>query len=161
MDEQSRIAPQKPNRRSPRAGFSGGRGFRRHLLSRSSVRVEVRDGEVRRLRICGSLGNCYGNTGSGLTEDRKYMAAAGKGERQRRISGDGEAEAEMTVTDAISSPPPSKGVTPMIMWIKWQKISHARSPPAPTPTASATARSAAARACGMPLSFSQLLNLDE
>ena len=157
MDEQSRIAPQKPNRRSPRAGFSGGRGFWRHLLSRSSVRAEVRDGEVRRLRICGSLENYYGKTGSGLTEDRKYMAAAGKGERQRRIPGDGGAEAERTVTDA-------KGVTPVIIWIKWQKTCHARSlaclataRPAPT----AMARSAAARACDMPLSFSQLLNLDE
>ena len=28
MDEQSRIAPQKPNRRSPRVGFLGERGFR-------------------------------------------------------------------------------------------------------------------------------------
>ena len=56
MNEQSRIAPQKPNRRLPRAGFSGGRGFQRHLLSRNSVRTELRDGEVRRLLICGSLG---------------------------------------------------------------------------------------------------------
>ena len=89
------------------------------------------------------------------------MAAAGKGERQRRIPGDGGAEAERTVTDA-------KGVTPviiMIIWIKWQKTCHARSlasclataRPAPT----AMARPAAARACGMPLYFSQLLNLDE
>ena len=30
-----------------------------HLLSRSSVRAEVRDGEVRRLLICGSLGSGY------------------------------------------------------------------------------------------------------
>ena len=45
VDEQSRIAPQKPNYRTPRARFSGGRGFRRHLLSRYSVRAEVRDGE--------------------------------------------------------------------------------------------------------------------
>ena len=30
VDEQSRIAPQKPNRRTPRARFSSGRGFRRH-----------------------------------------------------------------------------------------------------------------------------------
>ena len=59
MDEQSRIASQKPNRRSPRAGFSGGRGFRRHLLSRSSVRAEVWDGEIRKLLICGSLGSGY------------------------------------------------------------------------------------------------------
>ena len=41
VDEQSWIAAQKPNRRSSRAGFSGGRGFRRHLLSRCSVRAEV------------------------------------------------------------------------------------------------------------------------
>ena len=47
MDEQSRIAPQKPNRRTPRARFSGGRGFRRHLLSRYSVRAEDLDGEAR------------------------------------------------------------------------------------------------------------------
>ena len=57
MDEQSQIAPQKSNRRSPRAGFSGGRGFRRHLLSRYSVRVEVWDGKDRGLQRCGSLGN--------------------------------------------------------------------------------------------------------
>ena len=53
MDEQSRIAPQKPNRRTPHASFSSGRGFRRQLLSRCSVRVEVRDGEARRLLRCG------------------------------------------------------------------------------------------------------------
>ena len=46
VDEQSRIAPQKPNRRAPRARFSHERGFRRHLLSRYSVRAEVRDGEA-------------------------------------------------------------------------------------------------------------------
>ena len=75
------------------------------------------------------------------------MAATGKGERQRRIPGDGEAEAEKTVTDAISSPPPSKGVTPVIMWIKWQKTGHARPLarcPAPACLAMATARPAAA-----------------
>ena len=53
LDEQSRIAPQKPNHRAPRARFSGGRGFRRHLLSRYFVRAEVRDGEARRLLRCG------------------------------------------------------------------------------------------------------------
>ena len=37
----------------------------------------------------------------------------GKGERQRRFQGDGEPKG--TVTDAISSPPPSKGETPVIM----------------------------------------------
>ena len=31
------IALQKPNRRTPRARFAGGRGFQRHLLFRSSV----------------------------------------------------------------------------------------------------------------------------
>ena len=41
VDEQSRIAPQKPNRRSPRARFSDGRGFQRHLLSRYTVRAHV------------------------------------------------------------------------------------------------------------------------
>ena len=53
VDEQLWIAPQKPNRGSPRAWFSGGRGFRRHLLSCYSVRVEVRDGEARELLSCG------------------------------------------------------------------------------------------------------------
>ena len=66
VDEQSRIGPQKPNRCAPRARFSGGRGFRRHLLSRYSMRAEVRDGETRRLRKCGSLGSGCGSTGSGL-----------------------------------------------------------------------------------------------
>ena len=53
VDEQLRIAPQKPNRRTPRARFSSRRGFRRHLISRCSVRAEVRDGEDRRLLRCG------------------------------------------------------------------------------------------------------------
>ena len=72
MDEQSRIAPQKPNRRSPRAGFSGGRGFRRHLLPRSSVRAEVRDGEVRRAADLWFSREWLRKMGSGLTEDRIY-----------------------------------------------------------------------------------------
>ena len=55
VDEQSRITPQKPNRRSPYAGFLGGRGFQRHLLSRSSVRAEVRDGESQRVAEMWSL----------------------------------------------------------------------------------------------------------
>ena len=55
VDEQSRIAPQKPNRRSFRARFSGGRGFWRHLLSRYSVRAEVRDGESQRAAEMWSL----------------------------------------------------------------------------------------------------------
>ena len=41
------IAPQKPNRHTPRARFAGGRGFRRHLLSRCSVRTEVWDGDAK------------------------------------------------------------------------------------------------------------------
>ena len=69
VNEQSRIAPQKPNRRAPRARFSSGRGFWRHLLSRYSVRVEVRDGETRRLRKCGSLGSGCGRTFFRFTED--------------------------------------------------------------------------------------------
>ena len=73
VDEQSWIAPQKPNRRTPRSRFSGERGFRRHLLSRYSVRAELWDGEVRKLLICGSLGSgCQkdsGRTFSGLTEE--------------------------------------------------------------------------------------------
>jgi len=32
------IAPQKPNRRTPRARFAGGRAFRRHVLSRQRAR---------------------------------------------------------------------------------------------------------------------------
>ena len=74
MDEQSRIAPQKPNRHSPRAGFSGGRWFRRHLLSRYSVRVEVRDGKARRLLICGSLGNCCGRRDIWLRPEKETKA---------------------------------------------------------------------------------------
>ena len=53
VDEQSRIAPQEPNRLSPHARFSGGQGFQRHLLSRYSVRAEVRDGKARELPRCG------------------------------------------------------------------------------------------------------------
>ena len=51
------IAPQKPNRRTPRARFVGGRGFRRHPLSRCSVRAEVRDGESQRAAEMWSLGS--------------------------------------------------------------------------------------------------------
>ena len=47
------IAPQKPNRRTHRARFSGERGFQIHMLSRYSVRVEVWDGEARGLLRCG------------------------------------------------------------------------------------------------------------
>ena len=51
------IAPQKPNHRTPRARFVGGRGFRRHLVSRCSVRAEVRDGESPRAAEIWSLGS--------------------------------------------------------------------------------------------------------
>ena len=111
VDEQSRIALQKPNRRTPRARFSSGRGFQRHLLSRYSVHAEVQDGEARGLLRCGF------SRESGCGRGLWIYGCDGKGERQRRILGDGEAEG--TVTDAISSPSPSKGVTPVIMWIKW------------------------------------------
>jgi len=55
VDEQSRIAPQKPNCRAPRARFSGGRGFRRHLLSCYFVHTEVWDGESQRAAEMWSL----------------------------------------------------------------------------------------------------------
>jgi hypothetical protein len=42
------VAPQKPNRHTPRARFTGRRGFQRHLLSRCSMRAEVRDGKNQR-----------------------------------------------------------------------------------------------------------------
>ena len=78
VDEQLRIAPQKPNRRTPRARFSGGRGFRRHLLSRYSVHAEVRDGKDRGLRRYGFSRERLWKMGSGLTEDYGYMAATGR-----------------------------------------------------------------------------------
>ena len=81
MDEQSRIAPQKPNHRSPRAGFSGGRGFRRHLLSCDSVRAEVWDGEVKRLLICGSLGSVMED---GVWTDGRQDIWLLTGKRRRR-----------------------------------------------------------------------------
>ena len=80
VDEQSRIAPQKPNRRTPRARFLGGRGFWRHLLSRYSVRAEVRDEDDRGLRRCGFSRERLRKTGSGLTEDCGYMATTGEGD---------------------------------------------------------------------------------
>ena len=49
------IAPQKPNRHTPRARFTGGQGFRRHLLYRYSVRAEVRDRESQRAAEMSSL----------------------------------------------------------------------------------------------------------
>ena len=51
------IAPQKPNRRTPHTRFIGGRGFWRHLLSRYSVRAEVRDGETQRATEIWSIGS--------------------------------------------------------------------------------------------------------
>jgi hypothetical protein len=42
------VAPQKPNHRTPLARFTGGQGFRRHLLSWCSVHIEVWDGENQR-----------------------------------------------------------------------------------------------------------------
>ena len=92
LDEQSRIALQKPNRHAPRARFSGGRGFRRHLLSRYSVRVEERDGEDRGLRRCGFSQERLRKTGSELIEDYGYMVVTGEedegsGESQETGSG--------------------------------------------------------------------------
>ena len=71
-----RIAPQKPNRRTLRARFAGGRGFRRHLLFRYSVRTEVRDGKTQRAAETWSLESENGR--SGLTKDFRFMAATGR-----------------------------------------------------------------------------------
>jgi hypothetical protein len=49
------ITPQKTNRHTPRARFVGGWGFRRHLLSRCSVRAEIQDGEIQRAADMWSL----------------------------------------------------------------------------------------------------------
>ena len=81
------IAPQKPNRRSPRVGLSGGRGFQRHLLSRYSVRVEVRDGEDRGLRRCGFSQERLRKMGSGLTKDCDRGRDKDNGESQETGSG--------------------------------------------------------------------------
>ena len=92
VDKQSWIAPQKPHHHAPYARFSGGRGFRRHLLSRYSVRAEVRDGETRRLRKCGSLGSGCGRTFFRFTEDsdiwtgRREAAENPRRRRDRRDS---------------------------------------------------------------------------
>ena len=72
-----------------------------------------------------------------------------------------EAEAEGTVTDAVNSPPPSKRVTPVIIWIKWQKTGRRPPRPRPRPRPGLAVGGGGARACGTHLSFSQLLNLDE
>ena len=81
---------------------------------------------------------------------------------EKRGSGESqETEAEETVTVAISLSPPSRGVTPVVMWIKGQKTGHARPLAACLVMATVPARpavSAAARTCGTSLSFSQLLN---
>ena len=78
VDEQSRIAPQKPNRRTPRARFSSGRGFRRHLLSRCSVRAEVRDGEARMLLRCGFSRERLRKTEIWTDGGLRYMGATGR-----------------------------------------------------------------------------------
>ena len=161
MEEQSWIAPQKPNRRAPHARFSSGRGFRRHLLSRCSMRAKVRDGEARMLLRCGFSRKRLRKTVIWIDGGLRIYGCDGKRERQRRILGDRETEAERTVTDAISSPPPSKGVTPVIMWIKRQKTGLARRLPRHGPGHGPGPAGGGARACGTPLSFPQLLNLDE
>ena len=89
VDEQLRIAPQKPNYRTPRARFSGGRGFRRHLLSRYSVRAEVRDGEARGLLRCGFSRERLRKTEIETDGGLRIYGCDGKGEGQRRIPGDG------------------------------------------------------------------------
>ena len=81
------IALQKPNRRTPRARFAGGRGFRRHLLSRCSVRAEVRDGENQR---AGEMWSLESEGRIGLMEDFWFYACGGEGESQPRNSGDGD-----------------------------------------------------------------------
>ena len=80
----------KPNRRSPRAGFLGGRGFRRHLLSRYSMRAEVRDGERQSATEMWSLGS--EGRERRLTEDFLFYACGREGESQRRNSGVGDME---------------------------------------------------------------------
>ena len=94
MNEQSWIALQKPNRRSPRAGFSGRRGFRRHLLSCYSVRIEVRDGEARGLLRCG------------FSQERLFYAYDEEKESQRRNLGDRDTKRRGNGNGAITSPPP-------------------------------------------------------
>ena len=74
------IAPQKINRRTPRAGFVGGRGFWRHLLSRCSVCAEVRDGENQRAAEMWSLRS---EGGIGLTEDFYFYACGGREKASR------------------------------------------------------------------------------
>ena len=105
MDEQSRIAPQKPNRRTPRARFSGGRGFRRHLLSRYSVRAEVRDEEARGLLRCGFSRERLWKE-EGLTEDVLFYAYDGEKESQRRNPGDGDTKRRGNRNGTITLPPP-------------------------------------------------------
>ena len=78
MDEQLWIAPQKPNRRTPRARFSSEREFRRHLLSRSSVCAEVRDRETRRLLRCGFSRERLRKTEIWTDGGLGYMGATGR-----------------------------------------------------------------------------------
>ena len=60
------------------------------MLSRFSVRVEVRDEETRGLLRCGLL-EAKGK-GRGLTEDFLFYACGPEGESQRRNSGVGDTE---------------------------------------------------------------------
>ena len=78
------IAPQKPNHRTPRARFVGGRGFWRHLLSRCSLRVDIRDGEYRGAAELWSLGG--GSEGKGrLTEDVRTLQELGGHRRLQQL----------------------------------------------------------------------------
>ena len=58
-----------------------------HLLSRCSVRAEVRDGENQRAAEMWSLGS---EGKIGLTENFYFYAYGGEGESQPRNSGDGD-----------------------------------------------------------------------
>ena len=97
VDEQSRIAPQKPNRRTPRARFADGRGFRRHLLSRCSVRAEVRDEKSQRAAEMWSLGS---EGEIGLTDDFYFYAQPWGGRKPA------EELRRRKLRCAINSPPP-------------------------------------------------------
>ena len=110
------------------------------------MRAEVRDVEARRLLRCGFSRERLRKTEIRTDGGLRIYGCDGKRERQRRITGDGETKAERTVTDAISSPPPSKEITPVIMWIMWQKTGHALPPPACHGTATTSARPAPAAA---------------
>jgi hypothetical protein len=115
------ITPQIPNRRTPRARFVGGRGFRRHLLSRCSVRAEIRDGKNQRVAdMCSLISEGKDLTGRGhLLLCRWYVFSwkRREGFNWRRTStfmqgGRKPAEKlkrrrhEETVTGRINLPPP-------------------------------------------------------